>query len=210
MSLIYSTKMKTIFTIISSFLIMTAGFSQTYKNVNEVEGIRVGIDAPLFSALDSENKTFSLADELKRGPVVIIFYRGHWCPVCNRHLAQIQDSLNLITEKGATIVAVSPEKPEYLDKTEEKTGAKFRLLYDKDYIISEAYDVNFLSRNKKLFIYNATLNANLKEAHSDDSQRLPIPATFIINMEGKIVWRQFNPNYKKRSTVKDILINLPK
>jgi peroxiredoxin len=200
---------KTVFSIIAFVLVMNNSFSQTFKSVNEVKGIPVGIDAPLFSALDSENKPFVLANELKNGPLVIVFYRGHWCPVCNRHLSQIQDSLNLIIEKGATVIAISPEKPEYLNKTEEKTGVKFRLLYDEDYKISEAYDVNFLSKNKKLIIYNATLNANLKEAHSDDSQRLPIPATFIINMEGMIVWRQFNSNYKKRSTVKEIIENLP-
>lgn len=53
-------------------------------------------------------------------------------------------------------------------------------------------------------------NAKLKKSHSDDSQRLPIPATFIISKKGKIVWRQFDPDYKNRSTVKEILDNLPK
>jgi len=53
------------------------------------------------------------------------------------------------------------------------------------------------------------LNANLKETHSDDSQRLPIPATYIIDTKGKIVWRQFDSDYKNRSTVKEIINNLP-
>ncbi|MCA1761082.1 MAG: hypothetical protein LC658_15045, partial [Bacteroidales bacterium] len=56
--------------------------------------------------------------------------------------------------------------------------------------------------------YNTMLGANLKEAHSDDSQRLPIPATYVINTDGKIVWRHFDPDYKKRSTVEDIVAAL--
>lgn len=201
--------MKRTLFIISITMIMTQGFSQTYKDAGEAKGLAVGTKAPLFSAIDAERSTFILADELKKGPVVVIFYRGHWCPVCNKHLGQIQDSLRLITEKGATVVAVSPEKPEYLEKMEEKTGAKFRLLYDEDYKISDAYDVTFLPDKKQITLYNTMLNANLKETHSDDSQRLPIPATYIIDTKGKIVWRQFDSDYKNRSSVKDILNNLP-
>ncbi len=201
--------MKKILLIITGILMMTQGFSQTYKDASEAKGLAVGAKAPLFSAIDAEKSTFVLAEALKKGPVVVIFYRGHWCPVCNKHLGQIQDSLSLITEKGATVVAVSPEKPEYLEKMEEKTGAKFRLLYDEDYKISDAYDVTFLPDSKQLIVYNTMLNAKLKKTHSDDSQRLPIPATYIINTEGKIVWRQFDPNYKNRSTVKEIINNLP-
>ncbi len=89
------------------------------------------------------------------------------------------------------------------------TGAEFSLLYDEGYEISDAYDVTFTPTKSKLVIYNTALGANLKETHSDDSQRLPIPATFIINRQGTIVWRQFNPDYKKRSTVKEIIENLP-
>ncbi|MFO7830041.1 MAG: peroxiredoxin-like family protein [Bacteroidales bacterium] len=201
--------MKRILVIISITMIMTQGFSQTYKDASEAKGIAVGTKAPLFTAIDAESSTFVLADELKKGPVVVIFYRGHWCPVCNKHLGQIQDSLSLITDKGATVVAVSPEKPEYLEKMEEKTGEKFRLLYDEGYKISDAYDVTFLPDKKQIVLYNTMLNAKLKETHSDDSQRLPIPATYIIDTEGKIVWRQFDPDYKNRSSVKDILNNLP-
>ena len=190
-------------------LIIAQGFSQTYKDASEAKGLSAGTNAPLFSAIDAEKSTFVLGEELKKGPVVIIFYRGYWCPVCNKHLGQIQDSLSLITEKGATVVAISPEKPEYLEKMEEKTGAKFRLLYDEDYKISDAYDVAFLPDTKQIVLYNTMLNAKLKESHSDDSHRLPIPATYIIDTKGKIVWRQFDPDYKNRSSVKDIINNLP-
>ena len=111
-------------------------------------------------------------------------------------------------ENGATVVAVSPEKPEFLSKTKNKTAAKFKLLFDEGYKIADAYDVTFLPDNFSRFIYNSMLGASLKKANSDDSQRLPIPATYIINTDGKIVWRHFDPDYKKRSAVNDIIAAL--
>lgn len=183
---------------------------QKNLNPNEAKGLSVGTTAPYFKAIDHENAVFDLKESLKKGPVVLIFYRGQWCPVCNRHLSQIQDSLDLILERGASVVAVSPEKTEYLNKTIEKTGVQFRLLYDENYRISNSYDVTFHPDKKQVLLYNTVLKANLKEANTDDTERLPIPATYIIRQDGTIVWRQFDPDYKKRSSVKDILKNLPR
>lgn len=201
--------MKTTLILITILMMNSNLFSQTTRSADEAKGLATGQKAPLFSAIDAENELFNLSQALESGPVVLIFYRGHWCPVCNKHLSSIQDSLNQILDKGATVVAVSPEKPEYLEKMSKKTKAEFRLLYDEDYKISDAYDVTFTPDNRQLVLYNTVLNAKLKETHSDDSQRLPIPATYIISREGRIAWRQFDPDYKNRSAVKDILANLP-
>jgi peroxiredoxin len=185
------------------------GYSQSTRSAEDAKGLAVGNKAPAFKALDADKQQFDLGEAVKSDPVVIIFYRGFWCPVCNKHLAQIQDSLSLITELGATVIAISPEKPEYLDKMAEKSGARFRLLYDEGYEIANAYDVTFTPKKSELVIYNIVLGANLKETHSDDSQQLPIPATYIVDKTGTIVWRQFDSNYKNRSSVKEIIDNLP-
>jgi peroxiredoxin len=179
--------------------------AQNYRTAEEAQGLPVGIKAPDFSAVDQNGNVFKLSDQFRNGPVVIVFYRGYWCPVCDKHLGKLQDSLKLIEAAGAKVIAISPEKPEYLEKMADKTGAKFQLLYDDGYKIADAYDVTFKPGASTLLIYNTVLNANLKETHSDDSQRLPIPATYIIGQDGKIIWRQFDPDYKKRSTVKEIL-----
>lgn len=200
---------KLLFILLITVISFQMSFSQETRSADKANGLQVGAKAPDFNAVDADSISFQLYKALDENPVVIIFYRGFWCPYCNKHLAQIQDSLSLITESGAKVVAISPEKPEYLDKMAKKTGANFKLLYDEGYKISDAYDVTFTPKKAKLIIYNAALGANLKETHSDDSQRLPIPATYIIDKNGVIVWRQFNPNYKKRSTVKEIIENLP-
>ncbi|OIP84910.1 MAG: hypothetical protein AUK44_00865 [Porphyromonadaceae bacterium CG2_30_38_12] len=191
-------------------ILITNIMSQTiYKTAQEAKGLQVGDIVRDFSALDLHDTKFQLSTVLKKGPVVLIFYRGQWCPICNKHLQSLQDSLSLIYEKGAAVVAVSAEKSEFLKRTAEKTHASFTLLYDDGYKISNQFDVTFRPDRMSRLMYNGMLGANLKEAQTDDSQQLPIPATFIINKDSKIVWRHFDPDYKKRSTVKDILVNIP-
>lgn len=142
--------------------------------------------------------------------MVVVFIRGQWCPFCNKHLSHLQDSLSLIYEKNASVVIISPEKSEFIKKTIQKTGAEFTILYDEGYKISDAFDLTFKPDNATRLMYNTLLGAKLKESHSDDTERLPVPATFIIDTDGKIVWRHFDPDYKKRSTVSDIVKNIPK
>jgi peroxiredoxin len=183
--------------------------AQPYKSITEVKGLSVGAEVPMFTAQDQFGNNYQLSEALKKGPVILLFYRGQWCPVCNRHLKELQDSLQLIYDKGATVIAISPEQPEYLKKTEKKTQATFTLLYDKDYSIGNAFDVIFEPSSQEIDMYNSRLHAQLDQSQSDRSNRLPVPATFIINQSGKIVWRQFNPDYHIRADVKDIIRNLP-
>lgn len=193
------------FILLSLFAI---AYAQKSRTVNDASGLSAGQMAPLFKAMDADSNLFILEDALKESPVVIIFYRGFWCPVCNEHLGSIRDSLKLIEEAGAKVIAISPEKPEYLNVMAEKTGAEFTLLYDEGYKIADAFDVTFKPTSMQLFTYNTVLNGKLKDTHSDNAQLLPIPATYIINVDGKIIWRQFDPNYKNRSSVEEILAAL--
>lgn len=197
--------MKNILILVTLIMIGENLMSQENRSVNDAHGLQVGAMAPKFSAMDADSNTFYLDSALKKGPVVLIFYRGYWCPVCNKHLGQLQDSLSLIRKTGARVIAISPEKPEYLHKMAKKTGARFTLLYDDGYKIANAFDVTFKPTKAELFTYNVVLGAKLKKTHSDKSQRLPIPATFIISQKGVIIWRQFDPDYHNRSSVKDII-----
>jgi len=194
-----------ILTITSIIFMSINANAQIEKTVDQANGLKIGQKAPVFEAMDASGNEFILKNEIQNQPVVVIFYRGYWCPVCNKHLSQIQDSLQLILEKGVKVVAISPEKPEYLEKMSLKTGAEFTLLYDDNNDIAKAYDVNFKPSSKLLFTYNVILGADMKNTHSDDSQQLPIPATYLINKDGKIVWRQFDRDYHYRASVKEII-----
>ncbi len=183
---------------------------QDYPTVDEVDGLSVGDTVKSFSATGVDSSYFVLDEALKDGPVVVMFYRGQWCPVCSRHLKKVQDSLQLVLDQGATVVAISPEKTEYAEKMVNRTGATFNVLYDSAYLIGEQFDVVFLPKKLTRIKYNTALNANLEDVNVDGSERLPVPATFILNQDGIIVWRQFDRDYHNRASVQDILNALPK
>lgn len=171
------------------------------------KGLNVDDNAPGFVAKDQDGKTVSLEKQLKKGPVVLIFYRGQWCPYCNKQLKRLEDSLSLITAKGASLIAVTPEKQENIKKTIEKTKASYPILFDdglkimKSYDVAFAVDANTVEKYKKYGI-------DFSEANGNNGANLPVPAVFVINKDGKIVFRHFDPDYTKRASVDEILKHL--
>lgn len=174
------------------------------------KGLKVGEKVQHFTAKDLHDTIFDSNKALEKGPLVVVFYRGQWCPFCNKHLKKLEKELQKVIKKGASLIAISPEKSEFLKRTAEKTSASFRLLHDENYDISTLFDVTTKPGKMERFMVNTMLGAKLKKANTDDSERLPIPATFIIDQEARVVWRHFDPNYKKRSEVSEILANLPR
>ena len=183
-------------------------FSFVLSAQEKPEGLFINSKAPDFKANDQYGKEIRLKEILKDSLVVLIFYRGEWCPYCNRYLKKLEDSLQLIKEKGARLIAVSPEKPENIRKTIEKTKATYPILYDKDMKIMKAYDVAFELDEKTVSRYK---NADIDLADANGQKNkviLPVPAIYIIRKEGTIVYRFFEPDYKKRVSVQEILDNL--
>ncbi len=171
------------------------------------EGLFINSKAPDFKGKDQDGKDVRLKDLLKKGQVVLVFYRGEWCPYCNKHLKRLQDSLSQITEKGAQLVAVTPEKPESVTKTREKTGATFTIISDEQQKIMKAYDVAFSLDEKTLKRYKS-FDIDIEKNNGDNGSYLPVPAIYIITKEGLIKYRYFDADYKKRPSVKEIVENL--
>jgi peroxiredoxin len=166
--------------------------------------LQVGEQAPYFIAYDAEGIEFNSMDILKEKNIVLLFYRGDWCPVCTRYLSNLQDSLQYVYKKNAVVLAVSPDKPEKLENMKNKSGAEFILLQDKDYSTMKAFDVAFNPDEKSKTMYNERLKAELEAENL-----LPVPATFIIDQSGKIVYKHYDPDYKVRASVKEIIDSLP-
>ncbi len=173
------------------------------------EGLFIQSKAPDFKAKDQNGKEVRLKELLKKGKVVLIFYRGQWCPYCNKYLKKLEDSLRLIKDKGATVVAITPELPENITKTVEKTGADYSIIHDEELKIMKAYDVEFEVPENVLTRYRNT-GIKLDENNGKNGNFLPIPATYIIDKEQTITYRFFESDYKKRPSVKEILDNLDK
>ncbi|MET0394707.1 MAG: peroxiredoxin-like family protein [Chitinophagaceae bacterium] len=171
------------------------------------EGLFINSKAADFKAKDQHGNEVRLKDLLKKGKVVLVFYRGQWCPYCNRQLQKLQDSLELIKEKGATLVAVTPELPENITKTVDKTKAEFSILYDEGLKIMKAYEVEFEVPENTLKRYRNT-GIKLDENNGKNGNYLPIPATYIIDKDFTITYRFFDPDYKKRPSVQEILDHL--
>lgn len=172
------------------------------------EGLFINSKAPDFKAKDQNGNEIRLKELLKKGKVVLIFYRGQWCPDCNRFLKKLEDSLQLIKDKGATVVAVTPELPENIKKTIEKTNADYSILYDEELKIMKAYDVEFEVPEVTLERYHNT-GIKLEELNGKkNGNYLPVPATYIIDKESTVTYRFFQPDYKKRPSIKEILSNL--
>lgn len=211
--------MKIILTILSIILIAHSTRSQPQDppvrygidvNFGVPSGLKPGDTAPDLNAKDTNGKYITLKEELKNGPLVIIFYRGEWCPVCNRYLSNFQDSLSYVIAAGANVLAITPEMPSSAKKMITKTGATFTIIPDPTEEIMQSYDVLFnVTEAYQQKIRNA-LEADIASNNDKKDAMLPVPATFIINQEGVIVYRQFNLDYHVRATVKNILDNLPK
>ncbi|MDQ2773164.1 MAG: AhpC/TSA family protein [Bacteroidota bacterium] len=165
--------------------------------------LAVGTPAPLFSAKDAAGHDVDLKQLLKKGPVVLYFYRGQWCPFCNKQLSQLQDSLAQLTAKGAQVVVVSPETQENIGKTVAKTKASFPIVHDQNFAIMKAYHTAFTVQPDVVSKYKG-FGVDLLAANGADAAVLPVPATYIIGKDGKIKYAYFNPDYRRRVSVREV------
>ena len=173
------------------------------------EGLFINSKAPDFKAKDQNGNEIVLKDLRKKGPVVIIFYRGYWCPYCTRELQKLQDSLQLIMDKGAQLIAITPERQDGIAKTIEKTKANYSIITDDELKIMKAYSVAYQVDDKTVSRYKmANIDLAVNNGQKAGSIFLPVPAVYIINKDGEIAYRFFDPDYKNQAPMKDILNNL--
>ncbi|MBK0379866.1 peroxiredoxin-like family protein [Mucilaginibacter segetis] len=181
---------------------LSAAFS---LNVSAQKGLTTGVKAPAFTATDNSGKKIDLKALLKSyKSVVLFFYRGEWCPYCNKHIQQLQDSLQLLTAKGAYVIGVTPETGDNIKKTIDKTHASFSIVQDKGYAIMKSYDVNYVLDEAIVNKYKG-FGLDLNAANGNAEHVLPVPATYVINSSGIISFVHFDKDYRKRATVSDIL-----
>jgi len=174
------------------------------------KGLNVGDNAPELTFTTVENKKETLASYYDKQPVVIIFYRGYWCPVCNKHLTEFAQKAKDIEVAGAKLIAITSESYDNVAKTKKQTGANFTIISDADGSIRKAFDVNFKVTEEYQAMIQDNLKASIKKTNANKQAELPVPDTFIIDTSGKIVYKQFKPDYKIIASVEDILNNLPK
>jgi peroxiredoxin len=194
------------FSTIGMAVLDKASSTSMTKPIDQVKGKMAGDKIADFSAKDHLGKTFTLSKEKEK--IVLVFIRGQWCPYCNKYVESLQNIAPQLKDKNARLVIISPEKPEFIEKTLAKTKTNYTVLYDEDYKIAELFDVLYTPDQQTLDFYNSKLKDDFTKARSDNSGRLPVSATFIINENKEVSWRHFNPDYKERASLDDILKQL--
>lgn len=137
-------------------------------------------------------------------PTIAIFYRGGWCPYCNRHLSAIQGIKDKLTEMGYQIVAISPDKVEELKRTSEGQQLDYQLLSDSKGEAARVFGIAFDAAKEYKPKYGNRVVGMLENASGENHHQLPVPSVFILK-NGKVEYSYSNPDYTARLSAEDLL-----
>ena len=180
---------------------------QAVVDAGVIEGAKkMGDEAPGFTLTNQNGEEVSLSALLEQGPVVLMWYRGGWCPYCNLTLRAYQERLEDIRAHGATLVALTPELPDKSMSTAEKEGLGFEVLSDVGNEVAREYGV--------VFKLTEGVQANYEQAfglstyNGDESGELPLAATYVIDQDGTIRWAFLDADYRNRAEPADVIAAL--
>ncbi|KAN0113281.1 AhpC-TSA domain containing protein [Hyaloscypha variabilis] len=169
-------------------------FQSTFKNKST---IKAGDKLPFFVLSDALGKEVTSEELLKKGPLLISFYRGSWCPFCSLELRTLQLNLENFQEKGVTLVAISPELPNTSLSTTEKNELKFPVLSDVGNKLSRELGIIFPMPDSLRPTFKA-FGHDLVARNGDDSFEVPVPATLLVDGNGIVRNTYINPRYWER------------
>jgi peroxiredoxin len=169
--------------------------------------LRVGDTAPGFRLPDARGGEVALADLLADGPVVLVFYRGAWCPYCNLQLAAFQSALVEIRAAGASLVAVSPQTPDQSLTLAERHELAFPVLSDAGNAVARAYGLVF-EQSEAATATSRQLGIELPDYNGDASNTLPAASTFVISPDSVIRFAAVSGDYRWRVGPEEVLAAL--
>lgn len=158
---------------------------------------QIGDRAPDFTLNNALGKPVTLDEYLKKGPVILTWYRGGWCPYCNLTLHELQQELPNFKANGATLIALTPELPDESISTAEKHDLEFEVLSDLGNKIAKEYGIVFKLTDEVAGMYNKSFELN--NHNGDKSNELPLAATYIIDEHGVIVYAFLDADYRNRA-----------
>jgi len=166
--------------------------------------LKKGDRIPEFTLPTIHGKVVSSKILLKKGPLVISFTRGSWCPYCNLEVAALQKVYSEIKNLGAELISISPSRVEKYSEMETKHFLTFNLLSDEKNKVAKKFGLVFELDEKLRPLYKQ-MGIDIPEHNGDNSFELPIPATYIVNREGEIIYSYVNPDYTKRAEPSEIV-----
>jgi peroxiredoxin len=165
---------------------------------------KAGDTAPDFTLLDADGKPVAARELLAKGPLVVSFYRGVWCPYCNLELQALQAALPEITARGASLVAISPQTGANSRKSQRDNKLGFAILSDTDSAVANAFGIRFALPDYLVEVYK-TFGNNLPVINDDPAWVLPMPARYVIDTDGTIAYAEVNPDYTQRPDPSELL-----
>jgi peroxiredoxin len=169
--------------------------------------LKAGGKAPAFTLPDLDGKPVSSAALLEKGPLVISFYRGVWCPYCNLELQALQEALPAFAAHGASLVAISPQNAVNSRKSVRTNKLGFPILSDARNDVADAFGLRFALPDYLIELYK-TLKNDLPAFNGDPGWTLPMPARYVVGTDGTILYSEVNPDYTRRPEPSDMLAAL--
>jgi peroxiredoxin len=167
-----------------------------------------GDEIPSFTLPDALGRPVNSTDLLVRGPLVIVFYRGAWCPWCNVQLKGIQDNLDEIRQLGAQLVAISPMGPDDSLSLAEKHGLEYPVLSDRGLSVAREFGLVY-PLDEAMQTFHQTIGVDLVRWNGAGTVELPVPATYVVDHDGIVVSR-VDPDWRDRMDPLEIIAALQK
>ena len=165
--------------------------------------LKAGDEAPSFVLPDEDGHTTSSRDLLTRGPLVITFYRGAWCPYCNFDLQALEAARREIEARGANLVAISQQTAPNSRRSQRENRLGYPILVDKGGVVATRFGLRWNVPDYLREIH-IRLGADLAQFNGEDSWTLPMPARYVIAPDGTIAYAEINPDYTRRPEPSDL------
>jgi peroxiredoxin len=167
--------------------------------------LKVGDRAPAIVLGNAKGETVDVGTLLRKGPVIVTFYHGGWCPFCNLELKAFQDVLPRIIAAGASLIAISPEKPDESLSTAEKNALTFEVLSDVGQKVGRAFGLVYEFTDELKSAYDGFGLDIPTRNDAPGEWALPISATYVIDRDGTIIYAYTDADYRDRADPRDVL-----
>ena len=171
------------------------------------KSLAVGGEAPAFTLTDHKDRPVSSAELLSRGRLVVCFFRGRWDPFCCGQLEAMNRVLPELRAAGAALVAISPQTVKHSFFMADQHELRFPLLSDPGNAVARRFGLVYRVPDEQKAIYQRAF-VNLPLVNGDESWELPVPASYIIDRDGRVLWRSANEDYTERPEPDEIVARL--
>lgn len=189
----------------SASAIMEGHIESLRKNGSIDRILKSGTNAPAFTLKNQHGEDISSVDLIKRGPLVVSFTRGSWCPFCAAEVRALNEEYDKFQQAGIELVVLSPQSLEKAKQQATAAKLKFNLLVDKDNETGKAFGLVYTFPEDLKNVYSTVFKLDIQAVNEASSWQLPIPARFVIDGRGVIRDAKADPDYRYRPEPSEVL-----